>query len=170
MTPNGTELGAQEWRDSLFLRYGIEPLYLPSHCDGFGAAYTIYQALDFNNSGLVMARHNNLHDGIADLSGKAFIPAHVRDNPKIFIGRAVRGGGGASPREKLHQRGRRHRLRRSGRKRGACLSGIFGLKRQIAFTTYVLRILTPSPTSPRTCRSAWRPQSRKRSGSISKLA
>ena len=33
-TVNGTELGAQEWRDSLFLRYGINPPDLPSHCNG----------------------------------------------------------------------------------------------------------------------------------------
>ena len=119
LTANGTELGEQEWRDSLFLRYGIEPPYPPSHYDGFGAALTICQALDCNNSGFVMARHNKLHDGISDLAGEAFISTHVRDNPKIFTGRAVRGGGGASSREKLHQRGRRHHLRRSGRKRGA---------------------------------------------------
>ena len=28
-TVNGTELGAQEWRDALFLRYGLEPPDLP---------------------------------------------------------------------------------------------------------------------------------------------
>ena len=33
-TVNGTELGAQEWRDALFLWYGLEPPDLPTHCDG----------------------------------------------------------------------------------------------------------------------------------------
>ena len=28
-TVNGTELGAQEWRDALFLQYGLEPPDLP---------------------------------------------------------------------------------------------------------------------------------------------
>ena len=28
-TVNGTELGAQEWQDSVFLRYGIDPPDLP---------------------------------------------------------------------------------------------------------------------------------------------
>ena len=28
-TINGTEMGAQEWQDSLFLRYGLETLDLP---------------------------------------------------------------------------------------------------------------------------------------------
>ena len=29
-TVNGTELGAQEWRDAAFLRYGLDPLDLPN--------------------------------------------------------------------------------------------------------------------------------------------
>ena len=45
-TANGTELGAQEWRDSLFLRYGIEPPDLPDYCDGLGAAFSICHALE----------------------------------------------------------------------------------------------------------------------------
>ena len=32
-TVNGTDLGAQEWRDALFLRYGLDPLDLPTYCD-----------------------------------------------------------------------------------------------------------------------------------------
>ena len=45
-TINGIELGVQEWRDSLFLRYGIDPLELLYHCNGCGAAFSIYHALD----------------------------------------------------------------------------------------------------------------------------
>ena len=37
-----------------------------------------------------MARHNELHDGVADLAGKAFTPSHVRDDPLIYSGRAVK--------------------------------------------------------------------------------
>ena len=40
-TVNGTELEAQEWRDSLFLRYDIEPPDLLSHYDVCGAAFSI---------------------------------------------------------------------------------------------------------------------------------
>ena len=39
-----------------------------------------------------MAHHKNLCDGLADLESKAFNPMHVRDNPKIYIGRSVRVG------------------------------------------------------------------------------
>ena len=38
---NGTELWAQERRASLYLRYGIHPPDLSSHCDGFGTALSI---------------------------------------------------------------------------------------------------------------------------------
>ena len=43
-TVNGTELGVQEWRDALFLRYGLEPPDLPSHCDGCNAKFSISHA------------------------------------------------------------------------------------------------------------------------------
>ena len=59
------------------------------HCDGCGAAFTICHALDCKKGGLVIARRNNLRDEVADLAGKPFTPADVRDNPKIFTGRAV---------------------------------------------------------------------------------
>ena len=92
-TVNGTELGVQDWRESLFPYYGIEPPGLPSHCDGFGAAFTICQALDFKKGGLITANHNEIHYGVADLVGKAFTSAHARDNPKIFTYRAMQGRG-----------------------------------------------------------------------------
>ena len=45
-TGNGTELGAQEWRDALFLRYGLETPDLPTYCDGFQAKLSISHAFD----------------------------------------------------------------------------------------------------------------------------
>ena len=82
-TVNGTELGAQEWRDALFLRYGLEPPDLPTHCEGCHAKFTISHSLDCKRVSLVTARHNEIHDGVADLVGKAFTPSHVHDNPLI---------------------------------------------------------------------------------------
>ena len=38
---------------------------------------------------LVTARHNDLRDGVADLTGKAFTPSHMRDYPLIFSGPSV---------------------------------------------------------------------------------
>ena len=89
-TVNGTKLGAQEWHDTLFLRYGMEPPDLPTLCDGCGARFTISHALDCKKGGLVRACHNELRDGVADLAGKAFTPAHVRNDPLIYSGCAMR--------------------------------------------------------------------------------
>ena len=45
-TVNGTGLWVQDWRDSCFLHYGIEPSNLPGNCDGCGAAFGICHILD----------------------------------------------------------------------------------------------------------------------------
>ena len=37
-----------------------------------------------------MARHKDLRDRVSDLAGKAFTPSHVRDEPLIYSGRAVK--------------------------------------------------------------------------------
>ena len=87
---NGTELGVQEWLDSLFLRYGLDPPDLPHYCDSCNAKFSICHALDCKRGGLVAARHNELRYGVADLSGKAFAPSHVRYKPLIFACCAVK--------------------------------------------------------------------------------
>ena len=78
---NGKGLGSQEWRDALFLRYGLDPPYLPKYCDSFQDRFSISHALDCKEGGLIMAQHNELRDGVADLADKAFTTSHVRDNP-----------------------------------------------------------------------------------------
>ena len=45
-TVNGTELGTQEWRNALFLRYGLEPPYLSKYCNGCETWILISHALD----------------------------------------------------------------------------------------------------------------------------
>ena len=89
-TVNGTELGAQEWCEALFLRYGLDPPDLPTYCDSCNAKFTICHALDCKRGGLFTARHNEIWDGVADLDGKAFTPSHVRDDPLILAGRTVK--------------------------------------------------------------------------------
>ena len=83
-TVNGTELGAQEWRDAAFLRYDLEPPDLPKHCDGCNAKFSICHALDCKRGGLVTARHNELRDGVADPASRAFTLSHVRNDPLIY--------------------------------------------------------------------------------------
>ena len=88
-TVNGTELGAQEWRDAVFLHYGLEPPDLPKNCNGCNDRFSICHALNCKRGGLVTARHNELRDGVADLAGRAFIPSHIRNAPLIYQGCAV---------------------------------------------------------------------------------
>ena len=89
-TISGTELRAQEWRDALFLRYDLEPLDPLTHCYGCQAKLSISHNLDYKKGGLVKARHNKLRDRVENLAGKAFTPSHVRDDPLIYSGRAVK--------------------------------------------------------------------------------
>ena len=80
-TVNGTELGAQEWRDAAFLRYGLDPLDLPKFYKGCKDRFSICHALYCKRGGLVTALRNELRDGVANLAGKAFTPSYVRDDP-----------------------------------------------------------------------------------------
>ena len=76
-TVNGTELGAQEWRDALFLWYGLDPPDFTKYCNGCNAKFTICHALDCKRGGLFTARRNELRDRVTDLDGKAFTPSHA---------------------------------------------------------------------------------------------
>ena len=90
LTVNGTDLGAQEWRDAALLSYGLKPPDLLKHCDGCNARFSICHVLDCKRGGLVTARHNELRDGVADMASRAFTPSHVRNNPLIYQGCAMR--------------------------------------------------------------------------------
>ena len=89
-TVNGTELGAQEWQDALFLQYGLELPDTPHYCDGCNANFSICHTLNCKWGGLVTMRHNKLRDRVADLTINAFTPFHVRNKPLIFAGCAVK--------------------------------------------------------------------------------
>ena len=79
-TVYGTEMGVQEWRDTLFLRYGLEPPDLPTHYIGCQAKFSISHALDCKTGGLVTERHNELRDRVSDLAGKSFTTSRCNLN------------------------------------------------------------------------------------------
>ena len=89
-TINGMEMGTKKWFDALFLRYCIDPPYLPPNCDNYNYDFSISHALDFIKGSLIMTFHNELCVGVADLSGKDFTTLHVRDDLLIHPGRAGR--------------------------------------------------------------------------------
>ena len=89
-TVNGTELGDQEWRGAIYLRYGLEPPDIPTYCERCQSKFSISHALDCKKGGLITARHNELRDGVADLADKAFTSSHMCDYSLIYSGCAVR--------------------------------------------------------------------------------
>ena len=68
------------------------PPHLPDHCNGYGAAFDICHAFDCKKVGSIPEHHNDLRVSFSDLASKAFTPTHVLGDPKIYTGRAVRGG------------------------------------------------------------------------------
>ena len=89
-TVNGTEMEVQEWQDAAFLHYGLEHPDLPKYCEGCNARFSICHTLDCKRGGLFTACNNELCDRVADLAGKAFTPSHVRNDPLIYQGCAVK--------------------------------------------------------------------------------
>jgi hypothetical protein len=85
----GTDLSAQEFRDSLLLRYSRSPADLPSHCYGCGQKFTVCHALECKKGGLVISRHNEIRDELSDVASKAIVPSAVRDEPLIHNSRTT---------------------------------------------------------------------------------
>ena len=87
---NGMELGPQECRDSIFLRYGIETPDLSHNCYVLGVGFTILYDLYCKKGGYIKSSHNKLRDGVTNLASNALMPTHVRDGPLINPCCAVR--------------------------------------------------------------------------------
>ena len=58
---NGTELGAQEWRDAVFIRYVIDPRDLLHSYNMCGAQLSNSHTLDRKKVGSITSHHNKLH-------------------------------------------------------------------------------------------------------------
>jgi hypothetical protein len=82
-TVNGRELSAQEFRDTLFLRYARCPLDLLIQCDSCQQKFSVRHVLECKQGGLIISRHNEIQDELSDLASKGFSPSPVRDKPRI---------------------------------------------------------------------------------------
>ena len=89
---NKTDMGDQWKRNALFLRYSIDPPYLPPHCDRCYETFYLCNVLYWKKVGLITTCHNELCDGDINLAGKSFSPLHVRNNPRVHTCRAMREG------------------------------------------------------------------------------
>ena len=97
VTANGTDLSADEFRDSLCLRYGITPRHLPATCDGCGDRFTVGHAMTCRRGGLVRMRHGTMSDEWHRLCASALIPSAVTNEPVIQPGRCAQGSGPNAP-------------------------------------------------------------------------
>ncbi len=80
---NGTELSAEEFRDSLLLRYGLIPKHLPAKCDGCGNKFDVDHGLTCKVGGKITLRHNEVMSEWHQLCASAFTPSAVSDEPLI---------------------------------------------------------------------------------------
>ena len=87
-TVSGTELGCNEFRDALRLRYGRTLANLPRTCDGCGANFSLEHALTCKVGGLIIQRHDEINQELASLSTMALRNSSVRAEPLINPGSA----------------------------------------------------------------------------------
>lgn len=71
-TLRGTELSAEEFRDSLALRYGQIPICLPESCDGCGNRFTVRHGLECLRGSMVIARNDEIRNELVDLGVAPF--------------------------------------------------------------------------------------------------
>ena len=62
---------------------------LPLYCNGCNATFSLCHALEYKKDGLIMTRHNELRDEVADLVGKAFTLSYVCEEPLFHLDFAV---------------------------------------------------------------------------------
>jgi len=80
---NGTDLSAEEFRDSLRPRYGLTPLNLPDKCDGCAQTFSVPHAMSCKKGGLIVARHDDVKYEWLHLCTTAHTPSAVSDEPFI---------------------------------------------------------------------------------------
>ncbi len=92
------DLSAQEFRDSLAIRYKKPLLEIPPNCDGCNAPFDLSHALSCRTGGLVKLRHNEVRDAFGDLASLAYnnVPVvreahHSSHSPALVADLSVRG-------------------------------------------------------------------------------
>ena len=95
------DLAPQEFRDALAIRYRKPLLRVPECCDGCGSVFDLSHALDCTKGGLVIRRHNEIRDAIADVSSMVWgqvkkepvvrEPNNTTETPALIADLSIRG-------------------------------------------------------------------------------
>jgi len=88
---NGTVLSKEEWDDNFRYRYGIQPLNLPTHCDGCGERFSTERGLNCKHGGLVNERHDDVTSKWEHLAMLAWQPGAVSYKPIVHDGNMPHG-------------------------------------------------------------------------------
>jgi len=81
---NGTELSAEEFRDSLRLRFDLAPQALPAKCDACDCKFDVAHALSCKKGGLIARRHNDVKAEWHHLCAQALSRGAVSDEPNLI--------------------------------------------------------------------------------------
>ena len=68
----GYDMPSMQFQDQLVIRYGHEPSFQPSICDGCGAPFSLQHGLDCHKGGLIKRGHNALQNSDARLADLAW--------------------------------------------------------------------------------------------------
>ena len=82
-TLNGTVLLSEEFRDSLKLRYGLQPTALPTRCDGCSKNFSVEHAMSCKAGELVLLRHNEVAGEWHRLCAQAPLRVVEQPVPKV---------------------------------------------------------------------------------------
>ncbi|MGL4351554.1 MAG: reverse transcriptase domain-containing protein [Plesiomonas shigelloides] len=78
-----TSLSAQEWRDGIYLRYGMTPQGLPALCDGCNQPNSTNHAFNCLFGGLVTLRHNDIREELGAIASEIFQPTAITIEPSL---------------------------------------------------------------------------------------
>lgn len=78
---NDTVLSAQEFRDSLAIRYAKPLQQLPASCDGCGKGFSLDHGLNCPNGGNIIRRHNEIRDVAGQMASMVY--SHVKSEPVV---------------------------------------------------------------------------------------
>ena len=118
------DLSAQEFRDNVLWRLGLEPHCLPTNCDGCGYPFLVEHACCCKISGLVNLHHNLLADEWGDLCVKFLTPKAVFEETRIYTENQLKWGRGKAIQRRsygavdarAHLQRRRSSIRGTGRR------------------------------------------------------